>query len=439
MHDKNYHIITYGCQMNQADSETIAGILSNRGFKTTDSIYQADLILLITCAVREHAEQRIYGKLGELMQLKNINPALVIGIGGCMPQQLEVANKLRQKFPRLDLIFGTHNLPEFETMLDRVFADREQVFEIHDIAGRITEDLPKSRIDRHKAYVNITFGCNNFCTYCIVPHVRGRERSRNPNDIINEVINLVQSGYQEVTLLGQNVNSYGLDLNRDFSFADLLKELAMLKGLSRIRFMTPHPKDISDRLIDLINKHDNICNHIHLPLQSGSSAVLRRMNRKYSKEGYLQLAQKIRDGIANCTITTDIIVGFPGESEADFADTIEVVNTVKFDAAFTFAYSKRKGTPAAGYSDQVPQMIKKQRLHRLIELVQQYMLASNQACLGQTFEVMVDGPSKKDPSILSGRTKTNKLVHFAGQYQAGDLVDLKIYRTTSFVLWGETI
>lgn len=439
MNEKYYHIITYGCQMNEADSETLAGILYKKGYIHTDNLDYADVILLVTCAVREHAEQRIYGKMGDLMQLKQLKPSLIIGIGGCMPQQIQVAKKLKSNFPKLDLIFGTHNLHEFEELFDKALLKNEKIFEIHDIDGLVVENLPKNRKYTHKASINITYGCNNFCTYCIVPHVRGRERSRKQEHIVNEVKGLVANGYKEVTLLGQNVNSYGNDLSSNISFETLLEQLANIKGLLRIRFMTPHPKDMSDKLIEIVKKYDNICNHIHLPMQSGSTNVLKAMNRKYTKEQYLELALKVRKEIPNCTITTDIIVGFPGETEQDFLDTLDVVNAVKFDAAFTFAYSKREGTPAAKYENQVPEAVKKERLHTLIKKVQSLMLTSNESYFGKELDVMIEGSSKRNDNVLSARTDTYKLVHLVGDYKTGDIVRVKINKVSNFTLWAEAL
>lgn len=435
----NYHIITYGCQMNEADSETIAGILTERGYQPCEDVHDADLILLITCAIRDHAEERIYGKLGQLMQIKKQKPDLIIGVGGCMTQQMPIAKKLRTKFPLLNLIFGTHNLHEFADMLDDVVQRNSRVFNIKNIDGIVVENLPKMHHSSYKANVNITYGCNNFCTYCIVPYVRGRERSRLKDDIVQEVVNLVERGYVEITLLGQNVNSYGKDLTEPVRFEELMIALADLEGLKRIRFMTSHPKDMSDELIDIVAQHDNICNHIHLPMQSGSSKVLKAMNRHYTKESYLALANRVRSKVPDCTITTDIIVGFPGETEEDFAHTLDVVKQVKFDAAYTFAYSPRPGTPAAEYENQVPEDVKKRRLHELIAVVQDLMRDSNLRCVGKTYQVMVDGVSKKDSEVFSGRTDHNKLVHFRGDYQIGQLVELEIYRATSFVLWGKPV
>lgn len=432
-----YHLMVYGCQMNEADSEVLAGMLEREGYVRASSLEEADLVLMITCAVREHAEQRIYGKLGELARLKRRKPHLILGIAGCMPQQERVAHKLRQRFPEIDLIFGTHNLHEFPELLERARESQKTVLDIWPEPGEVVENLPHRRTSSFKAWVNVTFGCNNFCSYCIVPYVRGRERSRRPEDIMQEVKDLVQQGYKEITLLGQNVNSYGRDLDLNYDFADLVTDIDRNTGIFRLRFMTSHPRDMSDKLIEAIAAGRSICEHIHLPLQAGSNEVLRRMNRGYTREQYLALVERIKTAIPDCSITTDLIVGFPGETEEDFQQTLAVVRQVEYDSAFTFAYSPREGTPAARLAGQVPEEIKKDRLYRLIEVVNEVALKRNKALEGSVKEILVEGPSKKEPQVLSGRTRTNKLVHFRGNCRPGDLIQVRITEGRTFLLWGQ--
>lgn len=432
-----YHLMVYGCQMNEADSEVLAGMLEREGYVRASSLEEADLVLMITCAVREHAEQRIYGKLGELARLKRRKPHLILGIAGCMPQQERVAHKLRQRFPEIDLIFGTHNLHEFPELLERARESQKTVLDIWPEPGEVVENLPHRRTSSFKAWVNVTFGCNNFCSYCIVPYVRGRERSRRPEDIMQEVKDLVQQGYKEITLLGQNVNSYGRDLDLNYDFADLVTDIDRNTGIFRLRFMTSHPRDMSDKLIEAIAAGRSICEHIHLPLQAGSNEVLRRMNRGYTREQYLALVERIKTAIPDCSITTDLIVGFPGETEEDFQQTLAVVRQVEYDSAFTFAYSPREGTPAARLAGQVPEEIKKDRLYRLIEVVNEVALKRNKALEGSVKEILVEGPSKKEPQVLSGRTRTNKLVHFRGNCRPGDVIQVRITEGRTFLLWGQ--
>lgn len=435
--NRYYHILTYGCQMNTADSETIAGILENKGYQYTDKLEIADLIFVLTCAVRENAELKIFGKMGELSQLKEKKPHLILGIGGCMTQQERIAKKIYQKFPIVNIVFGTDSLHNLSNKLDEIIENSQRIYDVHEVTGDVYDDLPKIHGDRHRAFVNINYGCNNFCTYCIVPHVRGRERSREMSSIYNEVNDLAKRGYKEVTLLGQNVNSYGNDFSDDTNFVKLIEKLIPIKELKRIRFMTSHPKDMSKELIHLVKDEEKLCNHIHLPLQSGSSKILKKMNRKYNQKKYLELARYIREQIPNATITTDIIVGFPYESEEDFEETLKVVKEVEFDSAYTFAYSKRPGTPAAKYDHQVPEKIKMERLHKLIDLINYYMEKSNEKYLGKKVKVMVDGKSKKNENVLSGRTDSNKLIHFKKDCEVGDIIELVVYDYTPFVLWGK--
>ncbi len=434
-----YKIITYGCQMNEHDAEVLAGQLEELDYLPTEEENRADLIILVTCAVREHAEQRVYGKIGELYRLKQANPNLVLAVGGCMSQQSEVAKKLKQRFPYLDIIFGTHNLADFPDLLRAAAESQETVMEIWDREGEVREHLPRVRQDGLKAWTTIMYGCNNFCTYCIVPYVRGRERSRQPESIIAEVRELVDRGYKEVSLLGQNVNSYGKDLGRDYDFADLLYAVNET-GIERIRFTTSHPKDISPRLIEAMAKCEHVMEHLHLPVQAGSNRILRAMNRRYTRERYLELIEQIRKAVPNITLTTDVIVGFPGETEEDFADTLSLVETVRYDAAFTFAYSPRGGTPAAKMQEQVPEAVRKDRLLRLIELQNRISLERNQELIGGEQELLVEGPSKNDPDKLTGRTRGNKLVHFVGaEGLTGQIVQVRITDAQTWNLFGELI
>ncbi len=438
---KKYHITTFGCQMNVHDSEVLAGLLEKYGYSPAASIEEADLILLNTCCVRENAENRLYGNIGNLKSLKERNPDCIIGVCGCMAQQAAVVEKIRETYPHVDLVFGTHNLHELPRMLKQIEAERFQLYEIWDSEGEIYEGLPVKRNEPFRAWVTIMYGCNNFCSYCIVPYVRGRERSRSPEAILAEVKELIASGVKEITLLGQNVNSYGLDFpERDFNFAQLLKEICTL-NIKRIRFQTSHPKDLSDELIQVMADHPQICRHLHLPLQSGSSRILKLMNRHYTKESYLELAEKIKTKIPDIALTTDIIVGFPGETEADFEDTLDVVQKVGYDGAFTFIFSPRPGTPAAKIEDPTPMDVKKARLNRLIELQNRISLQKNRAFVGSLTEVLVEGVSEKNPEVWSGRNTQNKLVHFkpTSKVKPGDLAIVRITEARTFTLEGELL
>jgi tRNA-2-methylthio-N6-dimethylallyladenosine synthase len=433
-----YFIITYGCQMNVHDSEKLAGMLEEMGYHQASRLEDADIILLNTCIIRENAELKLFGKVGSLKKLKEEKPELIIGVGGCMMQSDEAVRKLYEKYPHVDLIFGTHNIHHLPDLIKRIRNERGRVIEIWDEEEGLIPDLPARREDDHKAWVSIIQGCNNFCTYCIVPYVRGRERSRAPEDILREVENLVKEGIKEITLLGQNVNSYGKDLKEELDFADLLKEINSVEGLARIRYMTSHPRDFSDKLIKAVRDYEKVCEHFHLPVQSGSSRILKKMNRGYDKESYLELVKKIREAIPDAAITTDFIVGFPGETEDDFLETIDVVEQVRFDMAFTFIYSPRAGTPAAKMEDQIPEETKKERLERLMELQNQISLGKNQEMQGKIVEVLVDGESKNDPEMYSGRDRKNKLIIFPGKKNIkGELVQVKIERAQSFTLFGE--
>lgn len=424
--------------MNVHDSETIAGILESLGFVPSSEEKTADLIIINTCSVRETAENKVFTKIGELRKLKRENPDLVIGVGGCIPQQEKVAKQLMARFPHLDFVFGTHNLPELPKILEKVFEKHERVLEVWQSEGQIVEGVPVKREPGVRAWVTIMYGCNNFCTYCIVPYVRGRERSRKKEDIIEEIRQLVLEGYREVTLLGQNVNSYGKDLTGKPMFAELLADIDKIEGLWRVRFTTSHPRDLTDDVIDVMASSEKICEHIHLPVQAGSNRILKAMHRGYTREYYLDLVQKIRAKIANVSFTTDIIVGFPGETEDDFRQTLDLVRQVRYDSAFTFVYNKRSGTPAAEMANQVPEDVKSRRIQELIELQNAISLELNKKEEGKIFEVLVEGKSKTNESKLAGRTRTNKLVVFSGSEEfIGRLIKVKITEGKLFHLEGE--
>lgn len=432
---KTYHITTFGCQMNEHDSETIAGMLSQMGFSPASDRDEADVAVINTCSVRENADKRFFGTLGQLKQIKKENPDFTVCVCGCMMQQQHIIDSIKSKYPWVDVIFGTHNIHEFPRLLKTVISEKEKIIDVWEDGGEIIEGLPAKRLYRHKAFVNIMYGCNNFCTYCIVPYTRGRERSRRAEDILAEVRRLTEDGVREVTLLGQNVNSYQGEDGTDF--ADLIYRLNEVEGLARIRFMTSHPKDLSDKLIAAYRDCEKLCDYIHLPVQSGSSRVLKRMNRKYTKEGYLELVEKLKEAVPHIAISTDIITGFPGETEADFEETLDLVRRVEYDSAFTFLYSIRKGTPAAQYADQIPEEIKHQRFNRLVELVNEISAAKNAAYVGRTVTVLVDGPSKKSGSALSGRTEGFKLINFEGPRElSGTLADVRVTAGKTFSLEG---
>jgi len=434
--DRHFHLLTYGCQMNSRDSEIICGLLENSGYTQTAQMEKADLVIFNTCSVRHSAENKVYGKLGEVNKLKKSHPGMLIAFGGCMAQLPEVVSKLKQK--GVDIIFGTHNLHQLPGLVERVLAGEKQAVEVWKEHGEIMEDLPSTRREGVTASVNIMYGCNNFCSYCIVPYTRGRERSRKPNDILRELEELAAAGFKEITLLGQNVNSYGQGLNEILDFAELLKKADRIDGLERIRFMTSHPKDMSDRLIDTIAEGQKLCEHIHVPLQAGSNAVLKRMNRKYTREHYLELTEKMRQRIPEVAVTSDLIVGFPGETEADFLDTLDMVDRVRFDAAFTFMYSVRTGTAAEKFSDQIELSVKQARLMRLNEAQYDIALAINRSLEGSMQEILVDGPSKTNPDTLTGRTRNNHIVIFSGPKDLiGKLINVKIIEGKTFSIFGE--
>lgn len=435
-----YYIETWGCQMNEEDSEKLSGMLKRIGYTRTDDMNEAGIILYNTCCVRENAENKVFGNLGLIKKLKRKKPDLIIGVCGCMMQQEGMADKILKAFPYVNVVFGTHNAYKFPEYLNRVRTEGVQIKEIFNKETDIVEGLPIDRQSDVKAFVTIMYGCNNFCTYCIVPYVRGRERSRKPEEIVSEIKTLVASGYKEVTLLGQNVNSYGKGLENEISFADLLRTINEIDGLERVRFMTSHPKDLSDEVILAIKECPKLVEQIHLPVQSGSDRILKKMNRHYTREYYLNLVNKIKTEIPDVAITTDIIVGFPGESDEDFEDTLSLVKEVKYTSAFTFIYSRRNNTPADMMLNQVDDKVKHERFNRLVATVNEGVISSNKAYEGKIVEVLVEGPSKNDESKLTGRTRNGKLVNFKSETaKAGDLVQMKIVRAQPFSLVGEII
>lgn len=440
--DKNlkYYIETWGCQMNEEDSEKLSGGLKPLGHTRTESREEADIIIYNTCCVRENAEQKVDGNLGALKKLKKEHPEKIIAVTGCMMQQEGMADKIISKFPYVDIIIGTHNAYKFTEYLGRALGGERPIIEVWDKEADIIEGAPIDRANTIKGFVTIMYGCNNFCTYCIVPHVRGRERSRASAEIIKEIEGMVAEGYKEVTLLGQNVNSYGKGLEENINFAELLRKINKIEGLERVRFMTSHPKDLSDEVIDVIAEGEKLCESIHLPVQSGSSRILKKMNRHYTKEQYLETIKKIKEKIPNVALTTDIIIGFPGETEEDFLDTLDLVKQVEYDSAFTFLYSKRSGTPADMMFDQIDEKTKKDRFNRLVEAVNEICAKKNKLYDGKIVEVLVEGESKSDSSKLTGRTRTSKLVNFTGNREnIGKLVKVKITKANSFSLVGEEI
>ena len=407
-------VVTFGCQMNARDSEKLEGILEQAGYHKTEEEEQADFVIYNTCTVRENANLRVYGRLGYLHSLRKKNPELKIALCGCMMQEEEVVAKIKKSYRFVNLIFGTHNLYKFAELLYGMLCADRMIVDTWKDTKEIVEELPVDRKYSFKSGVNIMFGCNNFCSYCIVPYVRGREKSRQPEDIIKEIRHLVADGVVEVMLLGQNVNSYGKNLETPVSFAALLEQVAQIDGLKRIRFMTSHPKDLSDELIDVMARYPKICRHIHLPLQSGSSRVLKVMNRRYTKEQYLALTEKIRQAIPDISLTTDIIVGFPGETEEDFKETLDVVRRVRYDSAFTFIYSRRTGTPAAAMENQVDEAVVKERFDHLLTLVQDISREECSRFEGRTMDVLVEGVNEQDEHLVTGRLGNNLLVHFPG-------------------------
>lgn len=433
---KSYYILTYGCQMNVRDSEVIAGLLEGSGYCAAARADEADLVVFNTCSVRHSAENKVFGKLGEITAMRRKDPSKMIAFGGCMAQLPEVRQILKKQ--KVDIVFGTLNIHELPGLIRRAEEGQGPVVQVWDKEGAIIEPLPSRRTGGFSAFVNIMFGCNNFCSYCIVPYTRGRERSREAGDIIKEVRTLAAAGYKEVTLLGQNVNSYGRGLPGTMDFPDLLNMVSEVAGIERIRFTTSHPKDLSDKLIETMADNPKVCEHIHVAMQSGSNRILKLMNRGYSREHYLERALTLRERVPGVAISTDIIVGFPGETEEDYADTLEMVDKVRFDSAFTFMYSPRSGTRAASMDDQLSADTKRSRLHQLTQKQYGIALDINRSLEGKYQEVLVEGPSKTDPSKLTSRSRTNRIIIFSGPDNiAGQTISVKITEARTFSLFGE--
>lgn len=433
-------VVTFGCQMNARDSEKLTGVLREAGYEIIDEETEADFVIYNTCTVRDNANQKVYGHLGLLKSRVKKNPNLRIALCGCMMQEASVIETIREKYKFVNLVFGTHNIFKFPELLYRMLTSDSQIIDIWEDTDQIVEDLPVDRKYSFKSGINIMFGCNNFCSYCIVPYVRGRERSREPKEIIREIEKLVNEGVIEVMLLGQNVNSYGKNLDNPMSFAKLLKEIEKIEGLKRIRFMTSHPKDLSDDLIEVMAKSEKICKHIHLPLQSGSDRVLKEMNRRYTKEQYLSLVDKIKKAIPDVAVTTDIIVGFPGETAADVDDTIDVIRKVHYDNAFTFIYSKRTGTPAAARPDQCDEAEVKANFDRVLNAVKEEAMIRNGYLVGRVEEALVEEINAHDDTFVTGRLSNNSMVHFKGDASLiGKLVKVNILEAKGFYYMGEMI
>lgn len=437
---KTFYLKTYGCQMNEHDSENITALLINLGFSAVLDYHDADLILLNTCSIRENAHNKAFGMLGRIKHLKQQKPDLLVGICGCMAQEASVVDDILKNYRWVNFVFGTHNMYQLPNIIDKAIEEQKQQIEVFSREGDLVEGLPVVRTNSYKAYVNIIYGCDKFCTYCIVPYTRGRERSRVKEDILKEIDELIQDGYQEVTLLGQNVNAYGKDLYSDYTLANLLEEIAK-KGLPRIRFMTSHPWDFTDQMIEVIAKYDNIMPSIHLPVQSGSSKILKLMGRRYTREEYLKLFHKIKDTIPGVSVSTDIIVGFPGESEEDFQETLSLVHECQYDNAYTFIFSKREGTPACKLKDFASEEEKEKRLHRLNEVVNYYFLENNKRLEGTVLPVLVEGFSSKKEDMYFGYSDTNKLINFTAnsKIQVGEIVPVKITSAKTWSLDGELV
>lgn len=435
---RRFYIRTYGCQMNEHDTEVMAGIFTALGYEVTDTVEDANVILLNTCAIRENAENKVFGELGHLKSLKRRNPDVLIGVCGCMSQEESVVNKILQTYDQVDMIFGTHNIHRLPNIVHEAYMSKEMVIEVWSKEGDIIENLPKVRHGNIKAWVNIMYGCDKFCTYCIVPYTRGKERSRRPEDIIQEIRQLAAEGYQEITLLGQNVNAYGKDFeDLDYRLGDLMNDLRKI-DIPRVRFTTSHPRDFDDYLIEVLAKGGNLVEHIHLPVQSGSTAILKIMGRIYSREEFLELVRKIKVAIPDVSLTTDIIVGFPNETDEQFEETMTLYEEVGFETAFTYIYSPRDGTPAEKMADNIPMDVKKERLQRLNNLVNEYSAKAMEQFEGQIVEVLVEGASKRNEEVLSGYTRKSKLVNFkAPQSVIGKLVHVKITEAKTWSLDGE--
>ena len=436
--NKKYYITTYGCQMNIHESEKLAGILTSMGYQPAEKETDTDVILFNTCCIRENAENTADGNIGALKKLKKSNKDLIIAVGGCMTQQKGYAEKLHQKFPFIDIIFGTHNLENFKTLLENKLKQKRALIEVLEKEGAVVEGTPKTRTSYPNAWVNITYGCNNFCTYCIVPYVRGRERSRKLCDIVNECKELVKEGYKEITLLGQNVNSYGKDLE-GVDFADLINEISKIDGDFRLRFMTNHPKDLTEKLVIALSNSDKICKSIHLPIQAGSNRILKLMNRKYDRESYFEKVEMLRRYIPDIAITTDIMVGFPTETEQDFLDTVDVVEKVGFAGAFTFVYSRRDGTPAAKMEGQIEESVSKERIMRLIALQNDINRKQSLQYIGKTVEVLCEGYDDKKYMYL-GRDTYGRMVYFNGESgDVGNFINVKVEKTGGISLVGQKV
>ena len=436
---KKYFIKTYGCQMNEHDTENIKAILEDMSYEETDRMEDADLILLNTCAIRENAHNKVFGMIGRIKHLKEEKPDLVAGVCGCMAQEEVVVDEILKKYRFLDLVFGTHNIHKLPTILEHAFQNPKTEVDVLSMEGDIIENVPVKRDNKYKAWVNIMYGCDKFCTYCIVPYTRGKQRSRKPEYILSEVKELVKDGYQEVTLLGQNVNAYGKDLEMDYGMEQLLEDVAKT-GIARVRFVTSHPWDFTDGMIDVISKYDNIMPYIHLPLQSGSNRILKLMGRRYTKESYLELYHKLKKAMPYSSITTDIIVGFPGETEEDFQDTLDVYEECKYDSAFTFIFSPRVGTPACRMQDDVSLEVKNERLHRLNEVVNRYSKIANDHYLGKVVPVLLEGHSENNQDMLMGYTDTMKLVNVKGDPKdIGTIQNVKITDVKTWSMDGEVV
>ena len=436
--NKRYFVKTYGCQMNEHDSEMISAILEDMGYTRANDYNDADLIILNTCAIRENAHNKTFGMLGRIKHLKQTKKDLLVGLAGCMSQEESVVDEIISKYKWMDFVFGTHNIHKLPEILKEHMRTKKLEVNVWSNEGNVIEGIPSKRDSKYKAWVNIMYGCDKFCTYCIVPYTRGKQRSRLPLDIIEEVKKLKQKGYKEVTLLGQNVNAYGKDFkDMDYKMENLLEDVAKT-GIDRVRFVTSHPWDFTDSMIDVIAKYDNICNYIHLPVQSGSSRILKLMGRRYTKESYIELYNKIRNKVKNCSITTDIIVGFPGETKEDFEETLSLARECKFDSAFTFIYSPREGTPAAKMKDDVSLEEKEQRLHELNDVINKYALEANEKLVGQVVPVLIEGESQKDNSMVAGYTDTMKLVNVkADKSSIGKIINVKITDAKTWSLDGE--
>ncbi len=436
---KTFYLKTYGCQMNEHDSENIEALLTRLGFSKVDDYEKADLVLLNTCSIRENAHNKAFGMLGRLKHLKAQKKDLIVGLCGCMAQEASVVEEIINKYKWVNFVFGTHNMYQLPNIIDKAIAENKQQIEVFSKEGDLVEGLPVIRTNNYKAYVNIIYGCNKFCTYCIVPYTRGRERSRAKEDILSEVDELIKDGYKEITLLGQNVNAYGKDLYDDYTLGNLLEDIAK-KDIPRVRFMTSHPWDFTDSMVEVIGKYDNIMPSVHLPVQSGSSKILKLMGRRYTRESYLELFKKIKDTVPGVAISTDIIVGFPGETEDDFLETLSLAEECKYDNAFTFIFSKREGTPACLLKDDVSEEEKEERLQRLNKVVNKYFLENNKKLLERVVPVLVEGNSEKK-DMYYGYTDTNKLINFTAdrEVKVGEIVNVKVTQAKTWSLDGELV